>query len=207
LKENVLVFSDIDIPVKLPTPEGLLGDKMTVVAPKTLGLRLTDGRDMEYLKQVIDLGILFDLSSDLQDVRESFARTSAMENKFRHTNYSREEILDDLVEVAFRYSQCLLKGSDNSFPEIVSIKKGFDRLANHLVRQYTPDDLKVSFGKIAYMARLMREDGAARIIKNVDLLAVDGIRLDGRYKVVEGLKKRSASAYFFWVMAVGVVGE
>ena len=206
LKDNVLVLSDMDIPVKIPTPEGLLGDKMTAAAPKTLGLRLTDGKDMEYLKQVIDLGILFDLSSDLHDVRESFARTSALENGFRNTAHSQAEILDDVVEVAFRYSQWLLKGSDDSFPEIGSINKGFGRLANHLVTRVTPDDLKVSFGKIAYMAKLMRDTGAVKIVKDVDLAALEGIRLDGRYKLLEGLKKRSAPAYFFWAMAVGTSG-
>ena len=206
LKDNVLVLSDMDIPVKIPTPEGLLGDKMTAAAPKTLGLRLTDGKDMEYLKQVIDLGILFDLSSDLHDVRESFARTSAMENGFRKTAHSQAQILDDIVEVAFRYSQWALKGADNSFPEIGSINKGFGRLDNHLVTRVTQDDLKVSFGKIAYMARLMRAGGAATIVKDVDLGALDGIRLEGRYKILEGLKKRSAPAYFFWAMAVGTSG-
>jgi hypothetical protein len=116
LKDNVLVLSDMDIPVKIPTPEGLLGDKMTAAAPKTLGLRLT----------------------------------------------------------------------------------------NHLVGRITPDDLKVSFGKIAYMARLMRDAGAVKIVKDVDLAAIEGVRLEGRYKILEGLKKRSAPAYFFWAMAVGI---
>ena len=207
LKGYPLIFSDTDVVARIPTANGLAGDKMTAVSPKTLGLRLTDGRDMEYLKQVIDLGVLFDLVDDLEDVRESFVRTCAMENGFRNARHSQDEILDDIVEVAFRYSQWLLKGADNSFKEIGSINRGFERLTNHLVGRVTADDLKVAFGKIAYMARLMRDAGSGKIVKDVDLAALDGIRLDGRYKILEGLKKRSASAYFFWVQAVGVSGK
>jgi len=174
LKDNPLIFSDTAIPVKIPTAEGLFGDKMTAASPKTPGLRLTEGRDMEYLKQVVDLGVLFDLSVDLQDVRESFARACVMENGFRNTKHSQEDVLDDIAEAAFRYSQWLLKGADNSFKEIESI------------------------------ARLMRGTGSIKIIKDVDLSALDGVHFDGRYKILEGLKKRSAQAYFYWALAVGV---
>ncbi len=204
LKDNPLIFSDTAIPVKIPTAEGLFGDKMSAASPKTLGLRLTEGRDMEYLKQVVDLGVLFDLSVDLQDVRESFARACVMENGFRNTKHSQEDVLNDIAEVAFRYSQWLLKGADNSFKEIESINKGFERLTNHLVVRLAPDDLKVAFAKIAYMARLMRDTGSIKIIKDVDLSALDGVYFDGRYKILEGLKKRSAQAYFYWALAVGV---
>ena len=204
LKGHPLIFSDTNVVAKIPTANGLVGDKMTAVSPKTLGLRLTNGRDMEFLKQVVDLGLLFELVDDLQDMRESFVRTCAMENGFRTTLHSQDEILDDIVEVAFRYSQWLLKGADNAFKEIESINKGFERLANHLVARITPDDLKVSFAKIAYMARLMRDAGSSKIIKNVDLSAIDSARLEGRYKILEGLKKRNATAYFYWIMALGM---
>lgn len=46
LKRYPLIFSNTDVVAKIPTTNGLAGDKMTVVSPKTLGLRLTDGWDM-----------------------------------------------------------------------------------------------------------------------------------------------------------------
>ncbi len=54
LKESALILKDTNAVVTIPTAEGLFGDKLTAMAPKTLGLRLTDGRDMEFVKQTIE---------------------------------------------------------------------------------------------------------------------------------------------------------
>ena len=91
-----------------------------------------------------------------------------------------------------------------SFKEINGINKGLERLANHLVRRISHDDLKVAFAKVAYIGRLIRDPGVSRIIKNVDLSVIDGIQLEGKYKILDGLKKRSVPAYFYWVLAAGV---
>lgn len=203
LKGYPLISSDTDAIAKIPTSEGLVGDKMTAISPKTLGLRLTEGRDMEYLKQIIDLGILFGIVEDLKDIRDTFNKTCAMENNFRKTKHPQEEILNDIFEVAFRYSQWLLKGADNSFKEIASINRGLERLSNHLVARVSPDDLKVAFAKIAYMAHLIRDVDQSTIEKEVDLSVVEGVQLEGKYKILEGLKKRSMPAYFYWALAAG----
>jgi len=199
-----LIWSDTNVIVKIPTIDGLVGDKMTAISPKTLGLRLTEGRDMEYLKQIIDLGALFGMAEDLDDIRDTFSKTCAMENDFRKAKYSQEEIFDDILEVSFQYSQWLLKGADNSFKEIESINKGLERLSNHLVIPIRPDHLKVAFAKIAYMIRLMRDTNASKIMKDVNLSVIDGVRFDGRFKILEGLKKMNTPAYFYWALAVGI---
>ncbi|MFA5240020.1 MAG: nucleotidyl transferase AbiEii/AbiGii toxin family protein [Phycisphaerae bacterium] len=204
LKMHPLILSDTNAIVKIPTVDGLVGDKMTAVSPKTIGLRLTEGRDMEYLKQIIDLGALFDIIDDIEDVRETFAKTCIIENDFRKTKHSQEEVLNDILEVAFRYSQWLLKGADNSFREIEDINKGFKRLANHLVKRISPDDLKAAFAKVAYIGKLILDPGASKIVKNIDLSVIDGVRFEGKYKILDSLKKRSVPAFFYWALAVGV---
>jgi hypothetical protein len=117
-----------------------------------------------------------------------------------------EEIFDDILEVSFQYSQWLLRGADNSFKEIESINKGLERLSNHLVVPIRPDHLKVAFAKIVYMIRLMRDTNASKIMKDVNLSVIDGVRFDGRFKILEGLKKMNTPAYFYWALAVGIKG-
>lgn len=181
-------------------------DLIFTISPKTIGLRLTEGRDMEYLKQIVDIGSLFDIVKDITDIRKTFIDTSKMENEFRKSRHLPDEILDDITEVAFRYSQWLIKGADNSFKEIEHINKGFERLSNHLVARLRPDDLKVAFAKVAYVAQIIRDTKVTKIIKDMDLSIVDGIRFDGRYKILDGLKKRNTPAYFYWALAFGAKG-
>jgi hypothetical protein len=110
----------------MPTVEGLFGDKMTAISPKTLGLNLTKGGGMEYLKQIIYFGSLFGLLNDLNDVRDTFANTTKQGNGFRKSRYSQDEMLNNVIDVAFKYSQWLLKGAGNVFREIESINKKFN---------------------------------------------------------------------------------
>ncbi len=201
-----LVLSDSDVVVLIPTPEGLLGDKMTAVSPKTMGIPLNEKRAMEVLKQVIDLGELFKIASDIDDIRQSFLNTAQQENGFRGTSYSINEVLDDVTDIAFKYSQALLKGADNSFPEIAFINDGLGKVGNHLRGKIDQQDIKTAFARIAYMASVLKEKENPRLIKNVDVSLIQGIMFSGKYKILERLKVISPEAYFYWILAVGVKG-
>jgi len=201
-----LAFSGSDVVVWIPTPEGLLGDKMTAVSPKTMGIPLNEKRAMEVLKQVIDLGELFKIASDIDDIRQSFLNTAQQENGFRGTSYSIDEVLDDVMDIAFKYSQSLLKGADNSFSEIALVNDGLDKIGNHLRQKIDPQDIKVAFARIAYMASVIKGRENPQLIKNVDMSLVQGLKLPEKYKILERLKVIIPEAYFYWVLAAGVKG-
>ena len=199
-----LVFSDSKTVVRIPTPEGLLGDKMTAVSPKTIGIPLNEKRSMEVLKQVIDLGELFNIASDIDDMRQSFFNTARQENGFRGTAYSMDEVLNDVTDIAFKYSQSLLKGADNSFSEIPLINDGLDKIVNHLRGKIDKGDIKVAFAKIAYMANVLNRKENPQLIKKTDISLIQGMVFPEKYKILERLKFVGPEAYFYWALAVGV---
>lgn len=196
-----LFFADTKTIVRVPTQEGLLGDKMTAISPKTIGIPLNKKRSMEVLKQVIDLGELFKIASDIEDIRQTFLNTAKQENGFRGTAYSVEDVLDDVTDIAFKYSQSLLRGADNSFPEIVLINEGLRRVGNHLMRKIGPQDIKVAFARIAYMASALKNEDKKRLIKTADLSSIKDTTLPGKYKILERLKVINPEAYFYWTLA------
>lgn len=204
LKGQTLILQDTDAVVTIPTAEGLLGDKLTAISPKTLGLRLTEGRDMEFLKQIIDLGSLFKLASSIDEIKKAFRNAVEQENGFRESRFTCEDVIDDILDVAWKYSQWMVKGADNSFKEINSINRGLERISNHLVGGVDSAALKVIFGKIAYILRMLRDEKSDEIIKDIDPLLVRDIRLEEKYKILEKLKVIRPEAYFYWVLAAGV---
>ena len=206
LKGQTLILQDTDAVVIIPTVEGLFGDKLTVISPKTLGLKLTAGRDMEFLKQIIDLGSLFKLISSIDEIKKAFGNAIEQENCFRESRFTREDVIGDILDVAWKYSQWMVKGADNSFKEISSINRGMERISNHLVSGVDSSALKVIFGKVAYILRLIQNEKPYEIIKDIDSLSVQDMRLEGKYKILEKLKVISPEAYFYWVLAVGVKG-
>jgi len=198
-----LLFSGSDMAVRVPTPEGLVGDKMTAVSPNTMGIPLNKKRAMEVLKQVIDLGELFKVARDVEDIRQSFLKTAEQENGFRKTAYSVDEVLDDVTALAFKYSQSLLKGADNSFPEIALINDGLNKVGNHLRQKINPQGVKIAFARIAYMAMVLKGREKWQLIKNVDMSLTQGLTFPEKYKIFEKLKTIIPEAYFYWALAVG----
>lgn len=203
LSKIPLFLADSKTVVWVPTPEGLLGDKMTAVSPKTMGIPLNEKRSMEVLKQIIDLGELFKITSDVDDIRQSFLNTAEQENGFRGTSYSIDNVLDDVTDLAFKYSQFLLKGSDNSFSEIALINEGLNRVGNHLMRKIGPQDIKVAFARIAYLASVLKDKDKKRLIQIADLASLKDVELPGKYKILERLKVINPEAYFYWALAIG----
>jgi hypothetical protein len=203
LKGNALILKDTNAVVTIPTAEGLFGDKLTAMAPKTLGLRLTDGRDMEFVKQIIDLGGLFELVSSVGEIKKSFENTAEQENGFRRTHFTLDEVIEDILDVAWKYSQWMVKGGDSSFKEIGSMNRGLERLRNHLVDNVDSRELKLIFGKIAYILKLINEPKPEKILKTADLSLAKELRFEGKFKILEGLRKMQPEAYSYWALAVG----
>ena len=203
LNEVPLLSADDVVKVKIPTPEGLFGDKMTAISPRTIGIPLNEEREMEFVKQVIDLGLLFELINDLEDINSTIESTSKIENKFRKTHYSQDEILDSVLGISFKYSQYLLKGSNNTFSEIEFLNRGLRKVSNHLVGRYSQNDLKFSFSKIAYICNVLKKKNESEIIKDINLKMVEGKKFKDDYKILKSLKKTNPQAYFYWVLAYG----
>lgn len=203
LHTHPLCLKSNNVTVKVPTADGLFGDKMTAISPKTIGIVLNDKREMEFVKQIIDLGMLFNMLSNIEDVRNTFINTIKKENEFRKTRYIKDEVLNDILDIALKYSQHLLKGANGTLKEIERINSGLKRVSNHLVTRYAQSDLKLAFAKIAYMCSLLRGKDKSKIIKDVDYTIIEGKRLAGHYEILEGLKKTNPQAYFYWVLGYG----
>ena len=203
LEGHQLSIANTSAVVKIPTVEGLFGDKLTAISPKTIGIPLNQKREMEFVKQIVDLGMLFDMLDDFEDIKKTFIKNSKQENTFRKTKYTIDEVLEDILDIAFKYSQYLLKGANNSLKEIEHINGGLTRISNHLVVKYGQTDLKLAFAKIAYMCMVIKGKEDSKIIKDVDFSQVEGRSFQDGYRLLEGLKKTNPEAYFYWLLEFG----
>ena len=71
------------VSVKVPTLNGITGDKLTAFAPTTIGIPYNEDRSMQIIKQLFDLGVLFDHVNKLKEVRESYLAFLATEQRDR----------------------------------------------------------------------------------------------------------------------------
>lgn len=86
------------IPVKLPTHESITGDKLTAFAPNTTGVPYNQGKELEIVKQLFDLGRLFHEVKSIETVKASFDKTVQKEIIYRGSKCTREDVLDDIIQ-------------------------------------------------------------------------------------------------------------
>ena len=66
---------DAPLNVNVPILEDILGDKLTAFAPNTTGIpyfKKEDSMSMEIIKQLYDIGNLFDVVNELSVIRTTF---------------------------------------------------------------------------------------------------------------------------------------
>ena len=95
--------------VQIPSADAITGDKLTAYALNTVGIRFrvehADGgvteKQVEVMKQLFDLGILFERISNFNHFKQSFEKTAQKEIAYRaEQNITTESILNDIINTS-----------------------------------------------------------------------------------------------------------
>jgi hypothetical protein len=149
---------DHRIMVRVPAVECLLGDKLTAFAPTTLGLPYDNESPVALIKQLFDIGQLFDVATDLPLILDSYERVFISENSYRNNRYTKERALADSYEAALTLSSIdLTKNIDNEHASI--LQAGVRNIAPLLVtRSFTLSEAKTAAAKVALISRIILYD-------------------------------------------------
>jgi len=104
-----------EVVVFVPTMNSLLGDKLTAFAPKTIGIPYYSEpshieRKTDIVKQLFDVGALFDSATDLQEVAEVYETIHGKQLGYRDATFTMADTLNDTMTTGFQYSQLDLRG-------------------------------------------------------------------------------------------------
>lgn len=210
--EPVLIRTPFIVPerevfVSVPTVNSLLGDKLTAFAPKTIGILYNPLRKTDIVKQLFDVGALFDAATDLQEVAEVYEAIHSKQVGYRSATFTVEDTLNDTMIAGFQYSQLDLRGGTET-PEGLMIKDGVGSLQNHLINfRFSRDEARVAAGKAACLAaciqhrktglepieKLRFDSGRARELKDKRILAP--------WAPLDRLKGGNPEAFHYWHQA------
>ena len=136
--------------VDVPCAEDLLGDKLTAFAPNTTGIPyFKNGKSMsmEIIKQLYDVGCLFDLSNDMDIVRKTFERIAQKEIGYRSGTMAVTDVLEDILQTSLCISTRSTMGKGN-FEEL---QNGIKRVKGFIFSEsYHIENAIVSASKAAY---------------------------------------------------------
>lgn len=199
LEPGLIVGEGESIQIRCPTPECLLGDKLTAFAPHTSGILFGKGKELEIIKQLYDIGLLFDMVMDVNLVGTTFQNIAAMELAFRgKKEISSLDVLSDSFNMA-----CLIgmHGFD-SRNEYIELQSGIRKLSGFVyAERFTLDLAILCAAKVAYLTELIRrgESRIARFDPNADL---SGLMIQNpRYNRLNKVKKTSPEAFYYFYRA------
>lgn len=168
LKNNFLIDDGKGLLlVKIPTPESLLGDKLTAFAPHTTGINFfnedfSNDKRLEVVKQFYDVATLFDICHDFKEVKRTYLNIVKEEIEYRGGKYSIDECLMD----SFNSALSILSLGKFSNEDYRNYVEGFKKISEHIVGiRLNPNNAYLPAAKAMLLS--------ACILKDVDPFALD----------------------------------
>ena len=192
--ENKKLNVKSDLFVKVPSIESILGDKLTVLGPRTTGISYNSNKDLELMKQLYDVDKLFNEAEDIRVIKESFINIASREinyRKLREITY--EDVLDDIQE--FATDIIFMKNKEN----LDKISKGMRKFANfRLEKKFLIDkEVLTAAAKVLYLVHLLKNNEAT-IDKYNKGIKVESIEVpEDCKKRLKVIKKINEEAYFY----------
>ncbi len=206
LIKNPLIETDIDLSVTIPSVEGLIGDKLTAFAPDTIGVPFKTNQGnlmtMQVVKQLYDIGELFDIATDFKAIEYAYNATFERENIYRGKKFTKEEVLKNTVNTCMELLQIRLKGYKNSLTADF-LEDGIKRIRSHLLNdRFTTDGkAKITASKVFCIAnRLLKSSFFDFNLERYDESKINKIRdinLSEPYKRLNRLKPILPEAFYY----------
>lgn len=201
VQSSFLQWEGNTVSVVTPTAEGLLGDKLTAFAPNTTGIpyeKHGDSMSMEIIKQLYDIGNLFDRSHDMKIIRASFQSIAAVELQYRdHENKSIDDVYEDVIQTALTVSSRGVLGSG----DYLQLQNGIKRVTRFIFGEsFQIDKAVTAAAKAAYLSYSIKT-GKPTIERYTDSAVLKDWRIkDPNFNKLNKLKKSNPEAFFYWYL-------
>lgn len=195
--ENPFVKWDSEpVKVKVPSADDILGDKLTAFAPNTSGIpyfKNGQNRNLEIIKQLYDVGRLFDASTDLACVKTAYGRIIPVEMSYRSLPENPVLALDDTIATA----KCLATRGKSGIGDFEALQNGINRLKSFMyLGKYYIEQASADAAKAAYLAAVIKHDlPAIEKYDNSKPLLKTGRKLPA---IISKMLMSMPEAYFYW---------
>ncbi len=203
IKHRVIETVPPEVPVKVQSVDALLGDKLTAFAPNTTGIPYDVEKDIEIIKQLFDLGILFDNLDNLNSVHTSFTQNCLQELSYRQLRLSEEEVLNDCFDTALTLVYRGAYKAEN-FSRLMTGIRGFRNFVFN--SSYSQEDAIRSAAKVMYLVQaiLSGKDKCEKFETPEDVREL--IITDLKWSKLNKIKKTDPEAFFYLFSAVKLLG-
>ena len=193
---------DHSITVRVPCVNCLLSDKMTAFAPNTVGVEYDPENSMQIIKQLFDIGKLFDVADDIKLITQNYKMVFDAENSYRRGKYKINSALDDTFNTALLMAKMNIEKSSDPEKEKL-LQTGINTIQSHLVKcNFKLNEAKVAAGKAALLSVLIKNKSTKRLKdfkdNSKEIEKLRGLKLPGPYKFLQKLMSTNPEAFYYW---------
>ncbi len=208
IKSKFLISTDEDFFVQVPSPEDILGDKLTAFAPNTTGIpyfKSKHSMSMEIMKQLYDIGNLVDIANNLKVVIETFKIFAQTELSYRKEDDLKH---DDVIEDIIQTSLCIVSRGISGNGDFGELQAGIQRVSRFIFSEsYHIDKAITMASKAAYIANAIRYNKDKIEIFSNPLQMKEWSIADPIWPRLNRLKKSNPEAFFYWYKAHEIIQE
>lgn len=199
IQSNFIPLEAEPLNVDVPSLEDILGDKLTAFAPYTTGIpyfKKEDSMSMEIIKQLYDIGNLFDAVSDIEIIKATFYRFAKTEIAYRDSDgITESDVLDDMYQTAL----CIVTRGTDGKGDFEELQKGIQRISRFIFSEnYHIEKAITQASKIAYLSTLIKHN--AETVKKFEnpMQIKDWLIGEPMTNKLNKLKRSNPEAFFYW---------
>jgi len=207
-KEITPLIIEVNNPlsVSVPSVNSILGDKLTAFAPMTIGISFGINKSLQIIKQLFDIGLLFDRMDNLNEVSRSHKTVSTIEAEYRQKEISTEVILKDTMDTCKLLCQMGLRNSiENEQTE--EIQRGIHQLGSFITDpRYTIPNAKIAASKTALLTTFLKNEmfdvkTSNLMFKQSKMTEIKDYILTGNFANLNSLKNSIPECFYYWYLA------
>lgn len=199
IESSFVPIVDEPLLVNVPSLEDILGDKLTAFAPNTTGIpyfKKEHSMSMEIIKQLYDIGNLFDKAENLEIIKTTFTQFAETELNYRASKGLKEtDVIEDIYQTALSIASRGIDGKG----DFEQLQLGIQRIRTFIFSEsYNIEKAITSASKAAYLSTLLEND-VSEIEKYSNPLQMQDWKIDKPINnKLNKLKKSNPEAFFYW---------
>ncbi len=203
IKNELLITEGAPVTVTIPSPECILGDKLTAFAPHTTGIPFGIDKELEIIKQLFDVATLSEKIENYQDLLTTYDRAVIDEIGYRDIPATRSDVLLDTVHSC----ACIIgKGiyDPDEFPLFI---KGIRSIGGHIMSmKYGAPIAAEQASRVMYLASCLLTGQPFIRIENPESYLQANIG-KSKYKKLSYMRSQNAEAFACIVESLRMIGE
>ncbi len=186
-----------DVMVSVPTAAAIAGDKLTAFAPKTTGILYGQGKEVEIVKQLHDVGRLYHYIDDMEVFIAAFSGTVGKEITYRDGTCTPDQVLEDIVAAAALVARRERNKEEPHKTYFSEMKRGLLQFVNYQTHgAFRIDEAITAGAKAALLAARIKTRDTSPLpfyetgMKKKDYLVIQSAYID--------LNKLTVEPLFYW---------